>query len=203
MTDPMKRADLFPTCVYQTEVAEAARVNKALLAAIANARALDKQGIEKSNFTKLGGWHSHVQLHKDPEFAHLGQIVRCCASELAQDQGYDPAIRLDINAMWAIVNAPGASNQAHIHPGSLWSGVYYIQAEQDAGAIEFTDPRTANLMRQPVYEKRPEHAYASVRYQPVPGRLLIFPSWLFHAVRPNLSESERIIISFNLTVAGQ
>lgn len=203
MIENVERADLFPTSVYQTEIDGAPAVNKALMASIDSARSQDMQGIERSNFTKLGGWHSHVRLHQDPEFAHLGQIVRSFGAYVAQDQGYAPAIRLDINGMWAIVNAPGASNQAHIHPGSLWSGVYYIKAEEDAGDIEFTDPRTANLMRQPVYGERPKHAYVSARYKPLPGRMLIFPSWLYHAVRPNLSGSERTIISFNLSVGGQ
>jgi len=199
-TTSLSRTDLFPTCLYDTTAFDHERLNAALLRSIHAARLHDPTGIERSNFSELGGWHSVTELHRDPEFVHLAQIIRTNAGLLAKDQGYDPRVRLDINAMWAIVNAPGASNQAHIHSGSLWSGVYYVAAEDNAGDIEFTDPRTANLMRQPVFAKRPAHAQNLARYSPVPGRLLIFPSWLYHAVRPNLSGSERVIISFNLGV---
>ena len=39
-------------------------------------------------------------------------------------------------------------------------------------------------------------------YQPLDGRLIVFPAWLVHAVHPNLSEEEgeageRISVSFN------
>jgi hypothetical protein len=41
-----------------------------------------------------------------------------------------------------------------------------------------------------------------VHYQPIAGRLIVFPAWLPHAVQPNLTEEEglaadRISISFN------
>jgi uncharacterized protein (TIGR02466 family) len=174
-------------------------LNAGLLGSIAGLRAQDAVGIERSNYAKLGGWHSHIALHQDGEFALLSRAIRDLAEHVSRDLGYAAAGRLDIDAMWAIVNAPGASNQAHIHPGSLWSGVYYIAAEEGAGDIEFTDPRTANLMQRPAFEKRPEVCGAFARYTPEPGRLLLFPSWLYHAVHPNLSGSERVIVSFNLS----
>ncbi len=109
--------------------------------------------------------------------------------------------------MWSIVNGPGSVNKAHIHPGSLWSGVYYIQTPQSSGDIEFTDPRTVNIMHQPTLEpnkRRPAESWTKVRFTPKAGRMLLFPSWLYHSVGPNLSsqpgdQSDRVIISFNLS----
>ena len=93
--------------------------------------------------------------------------------------------------MWSIINPPGSANRAHIHPGCTWSGVYYIQTPAGCGNIEFIDPRTENLMQQPRYvpnKKRPKHCWTKANITPKPGRMLIFPSWLYHAVAPNLSE---------------
>lgn len=201
MIGAITRADHFPTNIYQTTLEDPAPLNAALMRSIAAARGQDPAGIERSNFAEIGGWHSGTNLHLDPEYMRLAQIIRAFGAEIAKDQGYAARLRLDISAMWAITNAPGASNQAHIHSGALWSGVYYIQAEDRAGDIEFTDPRTANLMRQPIFDAQPDHAKGLVRYAPTPGRMLVFPSWLYHAVRPNLSGSERVIISFNLGVS--
>ena len=113
---------------------------------------------------------------------------------------------IKIGTMWSIVNPPGSANRAHVHPGCLWSGVYYIQAPEGAGNIEFIEPRTTHLMNQPRYQpntKRAKENWTKVRFDPVPGRMIIFPSWLYHAVDTNTSKEEgtkahRVIISFNL-----
>lgn len=53
-------------------------------------------------------------------------------------------------------------------------------------------------------KKRPKECWSKVNFTPVAGRMLIFPSWLYHSVAPNLSEAEgassdRVIISFNIS----
>lgn len=199
MTKGIVRADLFPTTVFISELEMPDALHATVLQAIYAERAQTESDIELSNFTSLGGWHSRATLHKEPEFAFVASAVRDVAAAIGEALGYDSKLRLDIDAMWAIVNAPGAWNRAHIHPGSLWSGVYYVQAGEKAGQIEFLDPRTANLMRQPRYVRRPEACYASVAYDATPGRMLLFPSWLYHTVHPNLSGADRVILSFNLS----
>ena len=96
---------------------------------------------------------------------------------------------------------------SHIHPDCLWSGVYYVKTPANCGVIEFTDPRTPNLMRKGVFDpkkKRLRECWSSVKYNPVAGKMLVFPAWLYHAVMPNMSTADgtdvdRVIISFNLS----
>ena len=199
MIEFTKRADLFPTFVFESTVKDADALNAALCDAIYAERMLDQKGLERSNFAQLGGWHSEVAIHKKPEFAMLARLVRDVCQHIATELHYDSSAPLDIESMWSIINEPGASNRAHIHPGSLWSGVYYVQAATGSGDIEFTDPRAANLMRQPRYTSRPGACDPAKTYKPVPGRMLVFPSWLYHMVHPNLSDEDRVIVSFNLS----
>ena len=75
----------------------------------------------------------------------------------------------------------------------LWSGVYYVQSNADSGRIFFTDPRYQATMYSPRYapgKDRKAEVWSEVYYQPIEGRLILFPSWLMHEVEPNLSESE-------------
>ena len=199
MIEFTKRADLFPTFVFESTVKDADALNAALCDAIYAERMLDQKGLERSNFAQLGGWHSEVAIHKKPEFAMLARLVRDVCQHIATELHYDTSAPLDIDSMWSIINEPGASNRAHIHPGSLWSGVYYVKAATGSGDIEFTDPRAANLMRQPRYTSRPGECDPAKTYKPVPGRILVFPSWLYHMVHPNLSDEDRVIVSFNLS----
>jgi uncharacterized protein (TIGR02466 family) len=87
----------------------------------------------------------------------------------------------------------------HVHAGAHVSGVYYIvtpqvtlEVERDEGKISFFDPRPRANMAQLLTQKT-RHAEA-----PVPGDMVIFPSWLEHSVAPFQGAGERISIAFNL-----
>ena len=204
--DELRRDDYFPTLVYSVTLHDAEEMNKEILAAIFAERERDSKGIERSNFRSLGGWHSHNSLHKDPKFKKLTDRVHKMLGGVHSNLGYDQNTNLQITTMWSITNPPGSSNRAHVHPGALWSGVYYVQAPEGAGQIDFTDPRTQQIMNSPSYipnKRRKTECWTKVKVKPVAGKMLFFPSWLYHSVDPNLAEgdgpdSERIIISFNI-----
>ncbi len=203
----MERQSYFPTLVFRFELPEAQSLNARLLPLIYAEREKDLKGIERSNFRELGGWHSHNDLHKSPKYSELTDRINAAADLMSIDLGYHKSYSLRIGTMWSIINPPGSFNRAHIHPGCIWSGVYYVQAPEHSGKIAFTDPRTENLMQKPKFipnKKQPKYCWSKVNFTPVAGIMLIFPSWLYHSVHPNLSEKnegecERIIVSFNLS----
>jgi uncharacterized protein (TIGR02466 family) len=51
--------------------------------------------------------------------------------------------------MWANINPPGGFNRTHIHPNSLWSGVYYVKTPKNCGHLKLEDPRSVSLMTRP------------------------------------------------------
>lgn len=197
----------FPTPIYYRDLPDAPSLNADLLRLIRAERAADADGIERSNVAALGGWHSKTDLNLRPEYrAFCSRLIRT-ASEISDANGYHPGWELAIDNMWAIINPPGSFNRSHIHPGVLWSGVYYVAAPpENAGRIVFTDPRTANLMAAVRYapdRQRSAENWSEVFFHPIPGRMLLFPSWLYHAVEANTAQaagaaSERVILSFNL-----
>jgi len=62
-------------------------------------------------------------------------------------------------------------------------------------------------MNQPSFavgKKRAKVNWTKVRFKPQAGKMLLFPSWLYHGVHPNLAEDrdgggDRVIVSFNLS----
>ncbi len=200
----------FPSVVFRFDLTEADGLNERLLSLIYARRDADKQGVEKSNYRYLGGWHSRENLHKLAEFETLTNHIHSGVERISSDLQYNSAYALRITSMWSIINPPGASNLAHIHPGSLWSGVYYVQAPEGCGNIAFTDPRVANVMNRPKYapnQRVPKECWTKARFSPIAGRMLVFPSWLYHSVEPNRAKHadgdqhkvDRVIISFNLS----
>lgn len=204
--DELRRDDYFPTLVYSAKLHDADSMNREILDAIYDERDRDSKGIERSNYRSLGGWHSHNNLHKEARFDRLTNRAHKLLAGLSENLGYDPNYHLRVTTMWSITNPPGSSNRAHIHPGALWSGVYYVQAPEGAGQIEFTDPRTVQIMNGASFipnKRRKTECWTKVKVKPVAGKILFFPSWLYHSVEPNLADgtgnaAERIIISFNI-----
>ncbi len=201
------KAIYFPTMVFQIDVANPAALNDNLLKTIYKEREKDQAGITRSNYKELGGWHSQNFLHRSKNYSELVGHVNKATASISDELGYSKDHKMTIGTMWSIINPPGSANKAHVHPGCLWSGVYYIQAPKKSGNIEFTEPRTVHLMNQPTYlpkKKRPRNCWTKVNYTPRPGRMIIFPSWLYHAVNPNMSDetgddANRVIISFNVS----
>lgn len=205
--DTLTRTDYFPTMVFQLDIEDSDAMNKSLLDLIYAERERDRAGVNKSNTAQLGSWHSHTGLHKNVGYGELLANIHSATSRIETELGYATDHQLKVTTMWSIINPPGNGNRAHIHPGCIWSGVYYVQAPENAGQIEFIDPRTALLMTQARYvpkKRRPRECWTKVNYKPTAGRMLIFPSWLYHGVDPNMSKesgrkADRVIMSFNIS----
>ena len=206
VSDLLKREAYFPTYIYFKDVPGGAELNQALKQAIYAMREEDAVGLHRSNVKQAGAWHSQDDLNRRPEFVELSREVLEAAERVYRDQAYDPGFVPAIDNMWANVSPRHAFNRTHVHPGVIWSGVYYIQAPENSGRIYFTDPRVqAQMLRPRIHEegRKQAHNWTEVYFEPVEGRLILFPAWLSHEVEPNLSQAEgdagmRISISFNL-----
>ncbi len=149
-------------------------------------------------------WHSATDMHTRGEFNGLTREIFELVQGIYDELGYDPDFEPVCDSMWANINPRHAYNRHHTHPHALWSGVYYVQAPDDCGLLYFTDPRPQTQILTPYFDPRRRHpnTWNEVFYQPLEGRLIVFPAWLVHAVHPNLSEEEgeageRISVSFN------
>ena len=119
----------------------------------------------------------------------------------------NPVGELDfyITQSWLNMIEPGGHILKHYHENSIISGVYYSSTVED-DKILFYDP---NYKREKcmikIQPKTPTLANGSY-IQAVEidnGILLLFPSWLEHAVEPNLNATtNRISISFNVFAKG-
>lgn len=196
----------FPTCIYYQDVEEAAALNAAIKPCIYAWRAENPDGIVRSNVRQAGAWHSPVDMHVREEYRALRERIVAAAQLIFDDLGYDPGYLPMIDNMWASINPRHGFNRGHVHPNVLWSGVYYVQAPPGCGRITFHDPRAQAQMCTPRYtpdQPRKAEAWSEVYFEPIEGRLLLFPAWLAHEVEPNLAELEgvagdRISVSFNL-----
>jgi len=192
----MIKAAYFPTIIYAKDVQ---LDNRLFEKEIVEWSKKDK-GIRRTNMI---GWHSTTDMHKIPVFKTLVDELFKMQMEIYKEEllSREPII----GNMWANINPPGGYNRPHIHPNSHFSGVYYIKAPQNSGDIVFNDPRSGAHMIMPERIKDikpPSHLWREVRINPLEGRLIMFPSWLWHCVDPNESNDIRISVSFNFIQKG-
>jgi uncharacterized protein (TIGR02466 family) len=109
--------------------------------------------------------------------------------------------KLELDRGWCNVNNNENIDQAHTHPLSLFSIVYYVEASEDSGDLEFITPN-AGMLNSPLGKAsciKEFDVFNSGRWKvsPQTGKLLIFPGWLTHFVRPNKTQNDRISIAFD------
>ncbi|HEV2677511.1 MAG TPA: 2OG-Fe(II) oxygenase family protein [Aliidongia sp.] len=196
---------LFATPVAAVEMPGADRLNPQLVEAILRRRA-EARSVQASN---AGGWHSDREILTwgGEPVRQIIEIAKGVATRLSADRDGKPIQPAWTVQAWANVNGPGDSNICHYHPGSVWSGTYYVEDGGCAsdpslgGEFEMLDPRGPGPgMYAPTLKFAGEDG-ASVgsaeTIQPRPGLLFIFPSWLYHQVRPYRGTALRISIAFN------
>lgn len=106
---------------------------------------------------------------------------------------------IGMESCWFTVYEEGQYVPSHTHPGSFISGVYYFKAEENCGDIVFKDP--IGCMKDMMINPSPMkvmNSYSVLAIKPTTGMMLLFPSWMPHETKPNLSGEDRIIFSFNL-----
>lgn len=192
----------FAAPMLRWAVPDADSLNDGLKAVIL-ARRADGPEARASN---VGGWQSHPDFLDlaDPAVIalrrHIVALMRHVMALPADGDASRVEGRLGVTG-WANVNGAGDFNRVHDHPGSHWSGVYYVSLGQSDpgselnGAIEFLDPRPS--ASQPIPGYRAGSAMAVV---PTAGEFILFPSWIQHYVLPFQGSGERISVAFNAGV---
>lgn len=138
-------------------------------------------------------------LHLRPEFQELVNIVMPEMGRVFDDIGL---IRDDyyITCMWANVSKPHNRHALHPHANSYFSGVIYLEAPGEPGNIGFRDPRPAADVLSFDYEDTGIFKNRTIGVQPYVGRLVMFPSWLYHGTKSGQFDEnlDRISLAFNV-----
>jgi len=183
----------FPTPVYIQEVSNAVKLNQYLEQKILQWSQQNK-GVSKTN---AGGWHSTTDMNRKEEYNVLTKELFAMQYEIFKKELL--AQKPVLGNMWANINYPGNFNRPHLHPNSLFSGVYWVKAPEKSGDLMLYEPRPGvhTTMPNRKEEKLPPELWREVHYTPRAGTIVMFPAWLWHEVRPNQSNDTRISVSFN------
>ncbi len=193
----MEIITIFPSLILKETIKNYEKHKSKLIDFAYNERKLDPKGVIKSN---EGGWHSD---DKYASFSNpFSKIVIDLISQMLTKKQYFSIKEIKILNMWININEKGNSNGKHNHPGCDLSGVFWVKAPKDSGAIAFESPNLHSQFKQiksfknDSLEKLP--ALSSYNIKATEGTILLFNSSLDHWVLKNESNEDRISVSFNI-----
>lgn len=132
----------------------------------------------------------------------IEQTVEEHAAQLpAHDEGHPllsrPRSPIRFSGSWSVRLQSGGFHANHVHPAGWLSSALYVAlppdlGEDEAGFLMLGDPRSPTLQVD-------IEAFRTV--EPKPGRLVLFPSYMWHGTRP-FGEGERLTVAFDIAVPG-
>ena len=128
----------------------------------------------------------------------VAEPIRAYRAELGDDATHPFTARnrgdVVLTGCWSVRLGRGGFHLNHIHPEGWISSAYYVDvppevadAAERQGWIKFGEPRL------PVPGANAEHFV-----QPKPGRLVLFPSYIWHGTVPIDSDVPRLTVAFDL-----
>ena len=199
-------SSLFVTRLYRARLNELAKRKVDYDALRAECEAIaeeDEAGQEWCEANGYPGYTSYSSLNdlawRSPLFADLEKALDRHVAAFCADLGFDLGGRkLKCNSFWINILPEGGTHSSHIHPHSVISGTTYVAMPEGTSALKLEDPRLAMMMLAPVPLKTaPQELQRFVYVRPAVGEVLLWESWLRHEVPMNMSEEERISVSFN------
>jgi uncharacterized protein (TIGR02466 family) len=198
---------VFPTFVAEIDHPDPAPLNALLLAYIRRIR--DESPPEQRATTIRQGWRSKADLleHDVPEVrslrAFLDQSIQLYVNQWVNQSGAPQASRKLTHRYkgWAVILSEHGYQHQHVHSRTDLVGVYCVQRPETqtpggdpGGALTLIDPCTGRLSTRTSWESD------VVSLQPVPGRLILIPSFVAHRVEAVTVPGERITINLDVIV---
>ena len=164
---------------------------------------LEKECIRRSTLdpgraiSNSGGWQSNNIFADDDFFSEFSLEIEKQANSFAKE--IELCQKVKLRNLWININGYKDLNTRHTHPNCLISGVFYVKVPDESSRIRFFHPAFHLMMREWPKTLKFNNCTSSIwDMNPKKGRLLLFPSWLEHEVSANLSQENRISISFNI-----
>ncbi|NND91976.1 MAG: hypothetical protein HKN42_14040 [Granulosicoccus sp.] len=191
---------LWPTLLLKRHLPSAEAANVALVDCILK--------LEQSQSQLTANYQSQNLFEQShPAILWLHQCINKTIADYLSRSGVAVGVNWHLQG-WANINRTGDYHTLHNHPHSYLSGTYYVSTPEQAlsdhhrsdlnpGEISFFDPRPQANMTAIAGDPQIDPEY---RVQPEAGLILLWPSFLHHAVHPNFALEPRISVSFNVVL---
>lgn len=198
MYTPGNTREIFPTKIFEAEFPDFSEIQSDLLNAML------------PHFKQPAGGNEYIDgqgnpliirtgndLHKDPAFATIVEFIEYQACEYWNLSGFTSKVKPYILQMWANEIPPGGFTPAHNHNPTPIGGAFYIDATPNKGNLYLEDPLEMVQGKMPRDFLHKPYLYTET-ISVNPGKLVMFPGWLRHHTRSNMTNENRYVLGFNI-----
>jgi uncharacterized protein (TIGR02466 family) len=202
----------FNTPIYTLHIPEWVKdLNKASDKFILEAKKRDKKIIkdtEKKLKQKVGDlnfvYHSNTLINQKG-FEEFQKFIMKTSLKILDHMGYNMSERkLFLSEFWVqeFSKKGGGSHEKHLHYNCHMSGFYFLKSSDKTSFPIFHDPRHGKNMTHFLEKNMDEVTFASeqIHYKPIPGNLILFPSYLEHSFSKDFGVEPFRFIHFNIQV---
>ena len=159
---------------------------------------LNPKGIDRSN---RGGWHSRIfDIKKEKESPISIVLAKGLGKSVFTSCNQQLAVHVEY---WIMINHKNTSNSMHTHPRAHLSGVMWIKAPENSGDLRIMNPNhfeSHSEIRSYIKDvKQNTNIHESYHYLPIEGKMVTFPPHVYHEVKENKSEEDRIAVAYNIS----
>ena len=197
----MSTRDIFPVTIYETKFdgfeSIQSKIIEVLRPLFNNNIAVGNQYYDKDKNPIFIRTEPNLQGNKDlkPVTDFIEHHAKIYWKTLNLTSKIDPYVM----QMWANDVPPGGFTPAHTHVPVPMGGVFYVDADSEMGNLYLEDPLETIRGQMPFDAEQGYRPYIPVEEIKVEtGKLVIFPGWLRHHVRSNMSNNNRLIVGFNI-----
>ena len=184
----------FPTPIYRTMLPEN-------LGDVVNW--LHDQPINITTTPYFGRHSKNTYILNEPECKNLSEFILDKVNYFSQNILCIESLGFKFTQSWISQKYPGESHNAHIHSNSIISGVlFYGTSVEETSALTFKQSQHKGnnynmAINYKINRNESEYGHEEIFINFIPGLLLLFPSYLPHAVPLNATDTVRNSLAFN------
>jgi len=157
----------------------------------------------KRDISDFGLSHHSVPLINKEEFKEFQEYIGLLSNKALDHMGYDLTNHeLFWTDMWVqeFAKKGGGHHEGHIHADNHISGFYFLKCSEKTSFPVFQDPRLGKVITQLPIKNENKTTFVTdlINYKPIPGTLIIFPSFLEHQFTIDYGIEPFRFIHFNL-----
>lgn len=191
--------EIFPTLIYEAEFEnfESIRddIKQKLMPLFNNNIAQGNNYFDKDGEPIFARTEPNLQAQE--ELKPITDFINYHAKEYWKACDYTKRIDPYVMQLWANDVPPGGFTPAHNHNPVPIGGVFYVDADEDMGNLFLEDPLEIVKGKMPYDFMYKPYLYTET-IKVKPGKLAMFPGWMRHHVRSNMSKENRIVMGFNV-----
>ncbi len=203
----------FPLAVYYEDIADSKDHQAGLIDRIQYLYGKIEQKRTTDTTAWTGDVHAAEKIHADPKFDWITRQVEQHTLNYLQILGHDlEKIDLYIQRSWPVISEGEQSVSTHAHHTANISVVYYVLVpkEGDSGRLVLYNDASMNECTPAIgsamtqgYASYNNLNFQSAAYQPVEGRIIIFPAKQSHGVEANQTGQQRISLAFDIVLVSR